>query len=341
MTDLEALLSALHTRELNYKLLTTADDGCVVVMERGARILGVFAHKEARNALWTNPELQHITDEEWNAGGDRIWFSPEIQFHMPDTDGSYEVQRGMDPGSYQLNASTNETVRLEMTGEVQAFRANHAVTMHLSKKVSLIPDPLRISRSLLADYAYVGYEQLTALTRLDQGPELTVSLWSILQVPFEGVALIATHNNAAYADYVQDAFVDGVTVTPSGIVMKFEGEQRRKIAVKAAYASGRLGYFRAESPKHCTLIVRNFACNPSGYYPDVSLLDPTDTGYCAQCYKDDGSLGTFGELEYHSASVQLQADTIELRDQSQVWCYQGHPDVINQIAIQLLGHRFS
>lgn len=104
MRNLEALLKTLDQSKLNYKVLSTISGGSVAILERGARVIGAFVNESTNNFLWTNPNMQQLSLEEWNIGGDRIWLSPEVEFHIPDHSrfDSFEVQRSMDPGNYEF-----------------------------------------------------------------------------------------------------------------------------------------------------------------------------------------------------------------------------------------------
>jgi hypothetical protein len=339
LQSLEQLIEVIEQRKLRYQTLTNPSQGRMIVLEHGARVIGLFPSDDSTNALWVNPDFATLPISSWNSGGDRIWLSPEIEFNIPELaqSHSYEVQRSLDPGYYEFQSYLNHQIILHQTVTINAFSANCEVECQMHKTYQLIPDPMISIATKSLTYDYVGYQQFTELTRRDTGMELAVSLWSLMQVPFSGKAYISTHGLSTFTDFIDDEYHDGVSIDAQGISMEFRGQQRRKISVKSIYASGRIGYLREMDDNHVMLIVRQFEVNPASFYPDVRLTDMQDTGYCVQCYKDDGSLGDFGELEYHSPSGILHQSKAPIQDKSQVWCYRGNQETIRQIAGMLLG----
>lgn len=346
MNDLDNLVEALHLQNLKFEQLSSTSGGIIVILEHGARVIGVFPSSHSQNFVWVNPDLIKRLPTSWNTGGDRIWLSPDIQFNVPEItqENSYEVQRNIDPGHYQFEKSPKQEIHLKQISQAKAFRLAYQLNFDIEKKLRLVSNPLTLITEIQHDYSFIGYEQSTELSLIDTGIELSnplhVSLWSILQVPFDGQAFIGTHGPAKYSDFVVDEYHAGVTIQPHGIHMDFSGHQRRKISVKVAYASGRIGYYRQNSEDDCTLIVRQFSYQPSANYPDVSVSNLNDSGHVVQCYKDDGYLGYFGELEYHSPSIQLTHTQHTIQDTSQVWCYSGNKKRINEISEILLGTTF-
>ena len=85
------------------------------------------------------------------------------------------------------------------------------------------------------------------------------------------------------------------------------------------------------------LVVRNFQVNPSGEYIDAPWDDPDDLGYAFQAYNDEGTLGSFGELEYHTPAIGGEAGSDFFADRSQVWAFEGEQARVLAIAEQLLG----
>jgi hypothetical protein len=60
-------------------------------------------------------------------------------------------------------------------------------------------------------------------------------------------------------------------------------------------------------------------------------------GYAFQSYNDNGSLGAFGELEYHTPAIGGSTGLDSYTDVSQLWAYTGPSAHIDRIAAQLLG----
>jgi hypothetical protein len=343
MKSLEQLIDVIHQRKLQYKILSNDTKGSIVLLEHGARVIGLFPSSDSPNALWVNPDLASLPNSNWNSGGDRIWLSPEIQFNIPEISqmNSYEVQRHLDPGDFRFSASSNHPIVLQQTAKINAFRANGQFEFDMTKIYRQSPDPLKSIPSQPLQYDFIGYQQRCEINRLDHGIDLMVSLWSIMQVPFPGKAWISTFGQSSFTDFIDDQYQSGVNAYSHGILMEFNGTQRRKISVKSIFASGRVGYIQHISHDEVMLIVRHFHVDPVSFYPDVRLSDLQDYGYCVQCYKDDGSLGYFGELEYHSPSVLLTKTNSTIHDTSSVWCYRGNKQTIDLISNMLLGTTYN
>ena len=56
-----------------------------------------------------------------------------------------------------------------------------------------------------------------------------------------------------------------------------------------------------------------------------------------QCYNDDGNLGDFGELEYHSPAIGGDTGNTTYEDRSQVWAFLGRVELVDEVAQRLLG----
>ena len=54
-------------------------------------------------------------------------------------------------------------------------------------------------------------------------------------------------------------------------------------------------------------------------------------GYTTQVYVDDGALGGFGKLEYHSPALDAEQGRNAMEDVSHVWAFQGPLETIDKI----------
>ncbi len=113
--------------------------------------------------------------------------------------------------------------------------------------------------------------------------------------------------------------------------------EQHKIGVRAASTVGRMGYLRPIEGGGKTLVVRNFFVAPSGEYVDVPWGDANDLGYAIQCYNDDGVLGQFGEMEYHTLAIGEGTGLTSYQDQSQVWAFGGEEQSVNEVFKYLFG----
>jgi hypothetical protein len=119
--------------------------------------------------------------------------------------------------------------------------------------------------------------------------------------------------------------------------IRIDGRERHKVGLRAADLIGKAGYLRMLDGAQMSLVIRNFQVNPSGEYIDTPWDDLGDLGYAFQAYNDDGALGAFGELEYHTPAVGGDTGLDSYVDRSQVWAFAGEEERILEIAEQLLG----
>ena len=85
-------------------------------------------------------------------------------------------------------------------------------------------------------------------------------------------------------------------------------------------------------------MIRNAAVNPSAIYCDTPWDDPSDTGYAFQYFADNGDIGGFGELEYHSPAVGAGTGKLGMIDVSQLWAFEGSAHGIDTVMRTLLGY---
>jgi hypothetical protein len=342
-----ALQSAGHE-----PLEIAGQNGTLVALAYGARILGLFAG-DRPNLLWAQPSLanaetavEFFAAPGWrNTGGDRIWISPERDLHVRDlTDAwrSYQFQDSIDPGKYEL-VRTESEIRFTTRTSVVHHRAERSCGIELSKQFRLAPNPLRSdpgARWLLAGTQYAGYEQLTQLryagAESDFRPAL--SIWEAVNLPAPGQVFIPTVRETRAKDFFEPTGPSHLLHSDNCIRFVFDARERHKIAVRVTdLLGGRAGYYRKLDGEECTLVVRNFAIDPSAEYIDTPWDDPEDRGYVLQCYNDSGLNGAYGELEYHSPAMGNGTGRMECSDRAQLWSFQGPQELILEIMRRLLG----
>jgi hypothetical protein len=110
---LAAIKRRLDKNKLAYGELDLQSGVKLLVLERGGRVFGPFLTPESNTLLWVSSALadsealtQFIVDNQWNAGGERIWVAPEIQFNVSDRKdfwGTISIPVQMDPGDWRLD----------------------------------------------------------------------------------------------------------------------------------------------------------------------------------------------------------------------------------------------
>ena len=317
----------------------------------GGKVLGLFPTNEGGSCFWINPGLleaqsarELLQETSWViTGGDRTWLAPEAEFFVGDLSdprGTYEVPLSVDPGAYSVEQSAGK-----IAASNQARVSNHHrrtyCDVEIEKVIRMTPNPLRREASMqdwLAEVAYVGYEQTTALRLLaTPDPDLRVGIWNIIVLPAAGDLIIPTLGRAEVRDYFEPTGPKNLSVTDHRVQFRIDGQERHKIGLRAASLIGRAGYLRILGNAQWNLVVRNFHVNPSGEYIDAPWDDPDDLGYAFQAYNDEGTLGSFGELEYHTPAIGGEAGSDFFADRSQVWAFEGEQARVLAIAEQLLG----
>jgi hypothetical protein len=252
---------------------------------------------------------------------------------------TYAVPADVDPGHYMV-AQHAAQINWRNQSRLYFHRQQQSSMVEIEKSVRLIADPLRREAGVgsLGGVDYAGYELSTSL-RLIQPPAggPAVSLWNILVVQGAGWAIIPVLGETRARDYLDPTPPERLVATGHAIYFSLDGREQHKIGVRAAAVTGRAGYLRQVDAGRSTLLVHSFVVNPSGEYVDAPWDAPDELGYAVQSYNDNGSLGAFGELEYHTPAIGGDTRLDHYTDVSQLWAYTGPPGQIGRIAGHLLG----
>ncbi|WP_372630982.1 DUF6786 family protein [Cohnella sp.] len=351
---LEDLITCLKELGLKYEARMNAAGGTVIALERGGRIIGLFPSSDEPNMLWTNPLLEDRAASRelfgranhWNIGGERVWLSPEREYHVMALEPSvrYTVQQSIDPGAYRFEKSEqgerSGSIAWRQEGSARQFRSGKDVRFELAKSVRLADDPLRCASDERSDdYSFIGYEASIALTVEEERDIPPLSSWSVIQVPAGGYAYAPTYGECRPTDLFAPTSSSRLAVSKGMVRFKMDAKASHKLSLKSWQTTGRFGYFRQDDRGLCSLVLRAIAPDPSSDYLDTPWGDPEDRGHCVQLYNDDGKIGLFGELEHHAPAVTRNQDQGKLVgwDRSQLWCYSGSFRAIARIADKLLG----
>jgi hypothetical protein len=318
--------------------------GHVAVTSAAGRIIALAFSKDAPNLLWSNP---HLTDAErakkhpeklvGGLGGDRLWFSPELDYlwkGVPrwDTAANYEVPEAMDPGAYEFVENTANTIVLTGAAELLNRANGLRVTYNVTRTIRQIPSPLPDADPLLRKVDYVGIEtshllqfgRETEAGRLDLWHLLQARVGSVLIVPLRATASPAAKKPLSYA--LPGAWIQ----KPDKVLWRYGGTARAKIGISAAALTGRTALLQRLGSRGC-LIVRQFDVDENGKYADHPYEEPrTDQAFQAW----DG-LG-FGEMEYHSPMLDAQRGPRMMRESDRLWAFAGSNATIAGIAERLL-----
>ena len=347
---LQELINSLDALGKSTELSTTPDGSRILVLPYGGRVLGVFAPGNDENFLWTNPILNDVeaarayyqADDWHNSGGDRTWLAPEVDFFLPDYPSleRYWQPRSLDPGSYKISRNAGQ-IQLTNQLRLETSRTKRSVELKITKSLAAAPNPLRYERvSAAGEIEYAGHTLITGLQILDPEPETAplVGLWSLTQMPHRGELYIPTYFRSQPKVYfgLVGTPAEELTVTDHMVRFKMRAAGEHKIGVRAAAATGRIGYIYPAGTRW-SLLVRSFGVNPSGEYADIPWTEAADVGYSTQACSVNSRWGEFSELEYHVPAIGGGTGLARVEDRSQLWAFRGERAQIESIAQHLLG----
>lgn len=299
--------------------------GRVLVLPFGGRIIGLYP-REDLNCFWVNPALESMDtarsllgESGWaNLGGDRTWISPEVDTnvgdpaHMAET---YDVPKAVDPGAYQVAAMTDKSVTVASDMRVRFHRSNKTLDLTVSKNISLLNEP---PFPIPDGVDFSGYMLQSRLESRDLAAGVFPALWHLVQVPGGGRIVIPV------ADDVRPrAFIGNPSVEQAEgcITCSVVTAASFKFSLHAKDCRGLLIYLKTDSDIPF-MVVRELVVHDEDLYADVPCDDSLDTGHVQQVYVDDGALGGFGELEYHTPALgKVRASSID--DISSLWTFAG------------------
>ena len=324
-------------REAGQQPLTL--QGKVLILPFGGRVLGVYP-TERINAFWINAALSSVQsakalfqDRGWiNLGGGRTWIVPEVDTHMTDPKRmaeTYFVPRSVDPADYHVVTATEREATLESEMDVTFQRSGNVAKLKVTRTVSLMDAPPIPIPTTVAFAGYSEQSKLAAIAPLAE--RVQPGLWLIIQVPRGGRIVLPLRGNGRPRAFIgTPEFVQ----TDDLIRCEVDTSASFKFSIRADDCLGIMIYLntRAEQP---FMVAREFAVQKKALYADVPYDDLSETGHMQQVYVDDGGLGGFGELEYHTPAIGRVEGT-EVGDKSSVWTFAGPAEVLREISQQLI-----
>jgi hypothetical protein len=347
---LKAMTQTLAAAGKSLDIFVTPDGTRLVLLPYGARVLGLLTGGDEENFFWTNPTLDSVETARnmfagggWhNTGGDRTWIAPELDTFFTDaTFAQYWQPRPLDMSDYVVER-IGGGCRLSRQMSLHLARQNRDVSLRLAKWFGPAANPLRYERdmaALVGSVQYAGYSQRVTLSALDESanPFPALGIWNLVQLPPGGEMLVPLYSRAVPQKCFGDMPADRVVIEDHVLRVRADFGGSHKIAVKAASLCGRTGYVYTQNDRW-SLIVRNFAVNPSGQYVDVQRHDLDDYGYAFQmCRVDEPDFGSFCEMEYHAPALGELPDPARSEDLSQLWAFRGTRSAIDAVTRKLLG----
>lgn len=345
----------LRERGIGFESLAAGSGATLIVTERWGRAFLFLP--DGSPVFWLNEAWgdsgafeRFIASDSWNAGGERVWVAPEIQFHIRDRSDfwrSYHLPRAVDPGNWVIGRDERGHVRLSQTVVLQAFNAaTGTVGLAVERWISPIPDPLRHIAEygrLRSQLAYAGYAHTITFRLLETAPDarsagrVGAQAWNLIQLYPGGEVLVPTASAARYTDYMEPVPPSFQQVRPNLVRVRITGDRRFKVGYCAACHFGRAGYLRRLSGRETSLVVRYFPNDPSAEYLEEPAGLPGHRGDSLYVYNDGGMFGGFGELECLGRAIGGETGRTSSSDEMLLWVYWGADDAVRSVASQLLG----
>lgn len=334
--------------------LTIAELGDrVLISEFGGRILALAPDGET-NLFWINPQTfsrnqiqAWRSGEEWpNLGGDRAWISPEMAANVPnwsrfwgnpsapdaaDFNAAYHVPPSIDPAHYRLDVA-DDRVELSTTMRVDWFGSGAPIDLELKREVTLLDLP---GLPLQAGITFAGYSVATCLSVRSPLRGARPSVWSLLQVPPGSAIVASTYPGCSPTPWFGQP---QWRFSTAGVQSDVRGKESYKWSLRASQCRG---LFTSELPlgsDRSSLLVRRFPVEAESAYDDCPPYNLQAKGHLCQVYVDDGQLGGFGEIEFHSPGIRGGAGDQtagEVRFQSTTWGFVGPADAITELRTSL------
>lgn len=317
--------------------------GCAAVTLAAGRIVA-FAFSEAEpNLLWTHPDIEHpdivANRPETLAGGiggERLWFSPELDFHWkgkPDwtTFANYAPPAETDPGIYRFESPEADAIALTASPLLPTTTGAPAVQLSVSRRVALACLPTELDESLMAGVLFAG---LVGRHTLELGASVRTgkaALWHLWQAPVDSVAIVPLRKGWTNAPLAYGHPGDW-SIEADHIAWRFGGDANAKLGVSVGAAAGRLGLVQRLTAGRWALIVREHPVDRERAYCDHPYGTPR-TDQVVQMWDGFG----FGEVEYHSPAVDGKDGPRKIEDHDIIWAFGGPPAKIAAIGRVLLG----
>jgi len=346
--SLNELLLILTNRTECITLTDGTEGGMIVTPALGGRIMGLSSSGlEGENLFWVHPDLG--TDEFWedttpffNPGGHRTWIAPEDPFYFDDQKNWY-VPRGMDPGPYDVQSSSENSIVLTNsfhlsppTGGDYQIELKREITLH-----SLPPEDIGLLSSEIEFIGYTLSHSLTNLSNYTYGVDVPyVGLWSLIQVNPSGTMIIPVNpvrkGEDLYTSYFDPILPERVNHRNNVLTVKIDGLRREKIGIAPHIAKGFISYISSTGEGNGILFIKKFLVDPAGTYLDNPWGVTRANGDCIQMYNDDGNMGSFAELECHGPSKTLASNESESHI-IEVYVFAGAQSTLKKIGSRIMG----
>jgi hypothetical protein len=288
------LIERLDAIGAGYSEIALAPGVDLVVSSFGGRVFGPFidgvdAAGWASPAFATNSQLVDFAGSgDWNIGGERLWLSPELDFLVGDRTRFWEtfsVPGVLDPGTHRLTGSASSAVikqRIDIPG-----RGRIAVSRDFT---ILSPEALPQADGIRT----AGYRQ--AIEIISAGPSRPAVPWIVRQIAPGGTVLVPVDAGGDAIAMLGEPPAALMRENAGAIRIDVRADTMFKIAVPALTSAGLIGHLYPIGEKALLQVFR-FSRDRQGTYHDEPPDRPGLNGFSTFVFQDDGSLGSYGEIE--------------------------------------------
>jgi hypothetical protein len=347
---LATVLKRLGEAGLRFEMFGIGGGLSVVILERGARLLGPFESPDSESILWMNgfwndrsAFADAIRGGAYDMGGERFWVEPEFAFFTKEKlrfHETYIVQPSLDPANYSLEKS-GEGFALSADVDCEVYEMPITrKSFSIRKYVHAAQNPIRHIRDadrLMDGVAFGGYDIRVALRDTSPENEMLIGPWFLAQVNPEGQAIVPFAGSLDYVDFYEPVTDEYQSVESGCVRLKITGDCRYKTGYRSAQTFGRAAYVNGMEDGRAYAIVRNYYNDPSQPYCAEPFEDLGNRGCSLFFYNDSGKLGGFAEME--NSGIPIGGATGRSEGESVIgeWFFVGEREKVNAIVDILLG----
>lgn len=322
------------------------DDGYeILVTEYGGRIFGPFG-PDGVSVLWANGIFRDaegfkdfIQSRNWNLGGDRLWFEPELDYFCtsPEAfDESYTVPGGMDPGYYAMEVR-KEDVYLRNKVEMRLPADGRDKSFEVFRTIRPAANPLKYLRGTQCKVQYCGYFQDIDVKDTSADKGLYPEPWILTQINPGGRVLVPFLGDFEFVDYYEPVDENCQCVYENYAELNITGQRKYKTAYRAANTFGRMAYVNRTVSGRLYLMIRNYYNDPSFSYTSGPWREPQDRGCSMYFYNDGGSEGGYGEFENSCMPSGPEIESHTSHSTTALWFFFGEAEELEKVIYNLLG----
>lgn len=285
-----------------------AGSGSLTLLPSRGRVLQ--ASLGGHDAYWVNEQEPALAG--WNAGGDRLWAAPELDWFWKtrtavDFD-QYEIPAALDPAPWFTEDHQPGYCRVTQNVELPNQHDGQVTRFKRARNFELVA--LNQAPFFEIHLAYRTDNELS----IKSGPEdQCLDSWSILQLPPGGTLWLGTSGEGVPRDYFAPVPASMWGRDADALHFEINGAQQYKVGVAPHHSNGRMAYTRPVDGQ-LLVIYRQFWVQPWRFYCDWPMLSGATQGDAVQIYNDDGNAGGFGEMEYHSPALRIGQGPQQLID---------------------------